>query len=404
MLDNLQDKKLTIFIPHPSDLLTNVQPHGDGLVAFEFISRLAERGHSVHIATSHFDIQGDLNKNIHLYPIDVDNHLKFSGRLSYLIKLRRVFKEINSKHKIDVIHQLNPVVPGITLSLFPSKEPIFLGPVPAASNEYRGLAYKLLSGQYLSKRILQSLKKMLMFLQQQQAAAVLVATPAAYNRLLLPQLMSEKIYNLTPGIDAKKFSALIPSETHLPNFADSPLSILFLGKVTHYKGIFVLLDAFERISQQVPSCQLHIAGGWGKEIEQVKDRIRLMSMPSNVSLLGKVERAKIPELMQSSTVLCFPSFSEPFGMVALEAMACGKPIVGSESGGLGYLIHEKGGRKVPPGDPVLLADALLEVLQSTELQKEMGSFNRTLVETTYDWDQIINRLENIYQKTIALKS
>ncbi|MBW4654701.1 MAG: glycosyltransferase family 4 protein [Kaiparowitsia implicata GSE-PSE-MK54-09C] len=404
MLNNSENTRLTIFIPHPSDLLTNVQPHGDGLVAFEFISRLAERGHSVHVATSHFDIQGELNKNIHLYPMKVDNHLKISGRLSYLIKLRKVFKEVSSKHRIDVIHQLNPVVPGITLALFPSKEPIFLGPVPAASNEYRGWAYKLLSGEYWPKQILRSLKKILVFLQQQQAAAVLVATPAAYNRLLLPRLMSEKIHNLTPGIDVKKFAALIPSEPYPIYSTDNSPSILFLGKVTDYKGIFVLLDAFERINQKIPSCQLRIAGGWGKEIEQVKDRICRMSTPSKVSLLGKVERARIPELMQSSTVFCFPSFSEPFGMVALEAMACGKPIVGSNSGGLGYLIHEKGGRKVPPGDSILLANALLEVLQSAELQQEMGCFNRTLVETTYDWDQIINRLEDIYQKTIALKS
>ena len=92
------------------------------------------------------------------------------------------------------------------------------------------------------------------------------------------------------------------------------------------------------------------------------------------------------------------------GMVALEAMSCGKPVVGSDCGGLHYLIPEQGGRTVQPEDSVLLAKALLEVIQSPELQQEMGRYNRRLVEQTYDWEEVVNQLETTYYDSIDRQS
>ena len=80
--------------------------------------------------------------------------------------------------------------------------------------------------------------------------------------------------------------------------------------------------------------------------------------------------------MQSCDVYCLPSFGEPFGMTALEAMACARPVVATDAGGLRHLVAERGGRKVPPGDADALAAALREVLADPELRRAMGEHNR----------------------------
>jgi glycosyltransferase involved in cell wall biosynthesis len=81
-------------------------------------------------------------------------------------------------------------------------------------------------------------------------------------------------------------------------------------------------------------------------------------------------------------------------------MACGKPVVGTDAGGLAYLITKEGGCKVPPNDSQALADALIEILASKNLQISMGNYNRNLIETTYDWEKIIDKLESIYAEII----
>jgi glycosyltransferase involved in cell wall biosynthesis len=88
-------------------------------------------------------------------------------------------------------------------------------------------------------------------------------------------------------------------------------------------------------------------------------------------------------------------------MTALEAMACGKPVVATDTGGLSYLVPPDGGRKVPPGDAEALADALYEVLADAELRRAMGSRNRAVVEERYAWPRVVDRLEDAYREAIT---
>jgi glycosyltransferase involved in cell wall biosynthesis len=106
--------------------------------------------------------------------------------------------------------------------------------------------------------------------------------------------------------------------------------------------------------------------------------------------------------MQACAVYCLPSYGEPFGMSALEAMACGKPIVATDAGGLRHLVVDQGGRRVPPGDANALATALREILATPELRREMGKHNRRLIEERYAWPHVIGRLEDIYREAMEL--
>ena len=162
----------------------------------------------------------------------------------------------------------------------------------------------------------------------------------------------------------------------------------------------MLLDAFARLAHTAPDARLLVAGD-GPLRGEVERRVESDPALGGVRLHGAVARSEVRSLMWKSAVYCLPSLGEPFGMSALEAMACGKPVVGTDAGGLAYLLSDRGGRKVPPGDPEALARALAELIAAPELQRSMGEHNRRLVETDYTWARSIDRLEEAYAEAMS---
>jgi glycosyltransferase involved in cell wall biosynthesis len=175
--------------------------------------------------------------------------------------------------------------------------------------------------------------------------------------------------------------------------------ILFLANLNYRKGIFTLLEAFERVVEAVPACRLWIVGS-GKDEAAVALRVGRMPSADRISIKGSAERDQVPALMRACTVYCLPSYGEPFGLAALEAMACGKPVVATAAGGLAHLVPPRGGRTVPPRNPARLAGALTEIIRSPSLARSMGQYNRRLVEREYGWSRIGHRLERIYLEII----
>jgi glycosyltransferase involved in cell wall biosynthesis len=82
-------------------------------------------------------------------------------------------------------------------------------------------------------------------------------------------------------------------------------------------------------------------------------------------------------------------------------MACAKPVVATDTGGLAYLVPDEGGRKVAPGDGGALADALYEVLADPALRQAMGRHNREVVEQRYAWSRVVDRLESTYREVVG---
>jgi glycosyltransferase involved in cell wall biosynthesis len=102
-------------------------------------------------------------------------------------------------------------------------------------------------------------------------------------------------------------------------------------------------------------------------------------------------------------VYCLPSYGEPYGMTALEAMACARPVVATAAGGLQHMVPDDGGRKVPPGDPAALAGALRELLADPALRRSMGERNRAEVEQRFAWSRVGDRLEQIYAEAVSAR-
>jgi L-malate glycosyltransferase len=394
-------KKLSIFISHPSNVLTDNKLNGDGLAAFEFIKRLAAKGHTLHVAFITADIEKPLPSNVHLYQIRPRFPIFAAFKATeYMIRVRWLFKSIQSHSKIDLIHQLNPVEQGLSFGIANAAVPLILGLYLPGWNSF-AVAKPRTS---LSQSVISTISALTQpwiewcdLQQQKAAAALLLSTPAALTSIHEPERNQNKIHYLSYGIDLNIF---YPDDHKNVKVSKEP-SILYLARLSEQKGIFILLEAFEQVATVIPSCRLTIAGS-GEELERVKQRIAEMSCADRIDLIGRVERDRVAEVMRQCNVYCLPSDGEPFGISALEAMACGKPVVATNAGGLAYLVPDLGGRKVSPGDAKALAEALIEILSSPKLQQDMGEFNRSLVEENYSWEQIIEKLESIYNKFVEM--
>lgn len=125
---------LRLFIAHPSHYLTDWQPHGDGLIAHAILCALAERGHTLHVAAASVDLHRPLPVGVHLYPLPMrscysalNQGLRF--RVEYALRVRALFRQLHRQQPFDAIHQLNPVVTGLSTFLFGLGCPVLLGPV-----------------------------------------------------------------------------------------------------------------------------------------------------------------------------------------------------------------------------------------------------------------------------------
>lgn len=184
-----------------------------------------------------------------------------------------------------------------------------------------------------------------------------------------------------------------------PAFTDSP-TILYVGRLHEEKGIFVLLDAFTRVHQQMPTARLLVAGD-GPARQAVESIIQANHLTGCVSLRGVVKNRDIPALFRQADIFCAPSittrkWAEQVGMSALQAMASGVPIVSTSSGAIPeYIPDGRAGMLVPERDAGALSTALLELAANPVHARALGEYGRSYALTHYDAQTNIARGEQL---------
>jgi glycosyltransferase involved in cell wall biosynthesis len=385
----MAERPLTIFIVHPSELLTDHRPHGDGIVAYGFIAELARRGHRVHVACQEVDVRGTVPPNVELHPI-VCQKRGIAGWLEYALRVRMLFQAIDRRERIDVAHQLNPVFSGLSLALLGCSVPVVLGTYVAAWPQDAAPTTDPRA------RGLRAAKGAVLHLQQAHAAALLATTRiATETRIVAAPAIRAKVRDQKHGVDTA-FFAPAPDAVH---DAAARTRVLFLANVSPVKGIYTLLDAFGRVREQVPEATLVIGGG-GCHLADVRRRIDELGLNACVEMLGNVPRQQIPALMHRSAVYCLPSFGDPYATSVIEAFAAGMPVVVTHSGGLAEMVDDQGGLRVTPGDSEELARALVTVIRSPELARKMGAHNLRRAEREFSWDAAVTTLEATYASVV----
>jgi glycosyltransferase involved in cell wall biosynthesis len=376
---------LSIFIVHPSDVVTDHRPHGDGTIAWGFIRELARRGHRLHVACDDVDLSGLPPPGVVLHRLGVGMRREPWRRLEYMVRCRFLFERLRARERFDIVHQMNPVFPGLSLALLGSGVPLVLGAYVAAWDCWFD------GNPYVEKPLQRHVKRTLLYLQQRSAAALLATTRAAVDtRIVATRASLRRVRWQNHGVDTRAFVSPEPAGR-----ASDSARILFLANVSARKGIFPLLEAFALVRAARPDASLGIAGD-GPTLAEVRARVTELGLDGAVDVLGNVPRADVPGLMHASAVYCLPSFGEPYATTVIEAMAAGLPLVVTNSGGLAELVDAEGGLLVPPRDVPALAAALLAILDSPERARRMGEHNRRRAQREFDWEAVVDTLESTY--------
>ncbi len=244
------------------------------------------------------------------------------------------------------------------------------------------------------------------------ADKIVIATPAERSQLeFLYQTPSTKMEIIPPGVDTSKFYP-IPADEAKAAIGISPKDrmLLFVGRIEPLKGIDVLMEAIAQLhkNNEIDGCPhyLVIIGGnpdaEGTDMDGEMNRLmqlrRDLDLKDMVVFLGKRDQDTLPYYYSAAEIVIMPSHYESFGMVALEAMACGTPVVASQVGGLGFLVQDGiTGFVVPNADPALLAEKIKLLVCDGELRAQMGK-NANAYAQDYDWHKITERTIDLYER------
>jgi glycosyltransferase involved in cell wall biosynthesis len=230
---------------------------------------------------------------------------------------------------------------------------------------------------------------------------------------------SDEVFELKAmGIATGKVS-IAPCGVDLGFFsADGPIAarnrrhrILSVGRLVPRKGVDLVIRALPYLREAgFDDVELLIVGGGGDsgalhadpEVRRLLDLAAELGVSDQVSLQGQVSRGEMPGIFRSAdAVVCAPWY-EPFGIVPLEAMACGVPVVAAAVGGLrDTVVDHATGLHVPPRDPEAIASALTMLLENPALRAELGKAGQQRARTRYSWDRVAAETEKAYQLAVA---
>jgi D-inositol-3-phosphate glycosyltransferase len=237
---------------------------------------------------------------------------------------------------------------------------------------------------------------------------VVVATIAELTQLrFLYKANAKKLVVIPPGVDVSHFYP-IPADEARAYIGLKPEDrmILFVGRIEPLKGVDTLLEAMSCL-QMKESRPVHLAiiGGdpaaspedMNAEMARLKNLCEVLGLDQSVVFLGVRDQDKLSYYYSAAEVVVMPSHYESFGMVALEAMACGTPVIASEVGGLGYLVRDgETGFTIPDQEPEALCEKLSWLLNDKELHATMS---KRAVEYAQDyaWEKIAKQIVDVYE-------
>ncbi|HEY4615093.1 MAG TPA: glycosyltransferase [Citricoccus sp.] len=217
----------------------------------------------------------------------------------------------------------------------------------------------------------------------------------------------ERIRIVPCGVDPEAFTPAETPGTGGParRSAEDPLRLLALGRLVERKGVDVVVRALA----QVPQAHLTVAGGPERsalDADPEARRLRALAeeygVADRLTLTGRVDRQEAARLLSAADIVTCTPWYEPFGIVPLEAMACGRPVVGSAVGGLLDSVDDGAtGLLVPPRDVDATAAAICRLATDPALAERMGRAGRERVVNLFGWDRVAALTEAAYREALC---
>jgi len=243
-----------------------------------------------------------------------------------------------------------------------------------------------------------------------RADRIIVATQAEETQLrFLYRNRKNNIAIIPPGVDVGHFYPIAPDEAkQFIGLKPEDRMVLFVGRIEPLKGVDTLIRAMSCIRSVDAARPVHLAiiGGepaaspreMSAEMARLQKLCDDLCMGGMVVFLGKRGQDTLPYYYSAAEVLVMPSLYESFGMVALEAMACGTPVIASQVGGLAYLVRDgETGYTIPDNDPEALCEKLTLLLGNPDLRSTMGLRAVTHAQD-YAWERIAAQIVDVYKE------
>jgi len=212
-------------------------------------------------------------------------------------------------------------------------------------------------------------------------------------------LPEEKIWVIPNGVDGESFNLEFDYERFRRNYAlDEEKIVFYVGRHVYEKGIHLLIEAAPDILREYNNTKFVIAGK-GPMTEELKNRVKALGIEEKVMFTGYMSDETRNKLYKVSNAAVFPSLYEPFGIVALEAMAAECPVIVSDTGGLGEIItHKYNGMKIITGVVDSVRDNVVELLKDDQLAEYVKKNALKDVYVKYTWNKIAEHTALVYER------
>ena len=354
--------------PHPGGVNEHVR------FTYEAMRRL---GHDVWIITSKYGRERESEGHIIRLGTGWAAPANGSvGRVTLGLRFKRQAREVLRAHRFDILHFHEPFVPFLSPTMLDASETVNI----ATFHAFGGFSPSYWIGSKFTGRLAGRLHGRI---------AVSGAARHFINRYFPGD------YRIIPnGVDLDRFAAAEPFE----ELRDGTLNILFVGRFEERKGLIHLLKAYHRLRKRKVDARLLVVGAGPKEREY-RRYVGLRGI-RDVEFLGRVDDEDKVRYFASADIYCAPNTGqESFGIVLLEAMAAGVPIVASDIHGFKRVVERNvQGILVEPRNPRALAAALYALARDPDLRDEMGEAGRARA-PEFSWDRVTERIVDYYYET-----
>jgi L-malate glycosyltransferase len=359
---------------------------GSGLVATELGVKMARLGHEVHFISyaSPFKLP-QYERNISFHSVDAISYPLFNQSL-YTLSLTAKIIEVTQGYNLDLVHAHYSIPHSLCAYL---------------AREVTGLPFRIITTLHGTDVSLVGQDKPLFPINRFGIEkSDMVTTVSQFQADLTRQVFGitkpiEVIYNF---VDTKVFrpggAGCCRSNLAKPH----ERVIMHVSNYRQPKNALGVLAAFHLAQKRVPA-RLVLVGD-GPDMVEVRSQCKRLGICDKVQYVGKMDN--VETILPHADVLLQPSYREAFGMVLLEAMACGVPTVSSNIDGIPEVVVEgETGFMAGPDDHQVLADRLVQLCEDDDLRTKMGAAGRARAITHFEQQQIVPKYLNAYERLLA---
>jgi glycosyltransferase involved in cell wall biosynthesis len=309
------------------------------------------------------------------------SHSEFQARC--LIAARKLLK----KERFDIIHHMLPAVfnytfSSLALSAKGFKQPLVFGPL---SVHY--------FGRPLNERILVPLTSRLHRKTIEKCDRIIAISN--HVRSLYARFIDEEKISVIPfAVDTDMFKPVKRLKQ------EDECSLLYAGSLYPLKGVRFLIMALAEVRKLGLKANLKIVGE-GRQRPELTRLAEKLGIDNSVVFEGFVPHTHMAECYRQCDIFCFPSLGEPFGKAIIEAMACGKPVVATKTGGATDIIQDDvDGVLVPPANPAALASEIARLVNDGKMRQRLGARARDAVVERFSWNAISEEYHKLYSELL----